>query len=371
MKKSKLIKVSVALVLVLSITACSAEKDGNRTVIKESDKIITIIEDDNDDLGEIKVSVEKIEQYKDLEISDWLDDNTVIISKENESLEKMRLEELADLYPKSLYLYNLDTKEYELIKEKENMFLGGANLSPDKRHVLYYGNTLGDPSYYIMDIDNQETFRIFSEEIGAPYSAEWTSEGSVIGASYNGGAYLASTSGEIAPLIGLEKESLFIVREMKEWIYYNTNSNTTLMRLNQATKAKISLNINHAYRVFPAPDGSQILVLQDNGSTKTLILCDANGENMKTIAEGTELNGVSWSPDQQMIAYSLKEIVNGRTSSDLYIYSMLTNEATKIVVDVGNIVTCWSPSGKALAYTEWNDSRYNSSIVYLKQSLQE
>jgi TolB protein len=42
-----------------------------------------------------------------------------------------------------------------------------------------------------------------------------------------------------------------------------------------------------------------------------MILCDADGGNRKVIAEGTELGGISWSPDQRMIAYSLKANVNG------------------------------------------------------------
>lgn len=49
-------------------------------------------------------------------ITDWLNENTVIVSKENTSLDKMSLLEFSDYYPRSLYLYNIDTKEYQLLK---------------------------------------------------------------------------------------------------------------------------------------------------------------------------------------------------------------------------------------------------------------
>jgi len=371
MKKIKKLRIAVALMAIIAITACNAEKDGNRVTIKEPGKNITVIEDGNKETGEPTVSVEKIDRYKNLEISDWLKEDMVIVSKENESLEKMGLEELSDSYPKSLYLYNLNTKEYELLKEEENLFLGGASLSPDKKHLLYHGNSLGDPSYYVMNLNTLEAFGIHGDNIGAAYSAEWADNGNVIGGAYSGGAYLASTKGEISSLADLKEEALFIVRQIEDKVYYNTNYDASLMVLNLDTKEKKSLNINNVYGLFPSPDGSQMLVLQDNGSKRTMILYDADGGNIQTIAEGAEIGGVSWSPDQQLIAYSMKTVVNGTTVRGLYIYDMLTDEDTQIVVDVESPATSWSPSSRELAYSEWNGVQYDSSIVYLKYSLQK
>ncbi|WP_432401876.1 TolB family protein [Wukongibacter sp. M2B1] len=381
MKKNKVFKIVFALMVLLAITACNAEKDRDRVIIKEPGKNITVIEDADKEVGEPNVSVEKIDQYKNLQISDWFNENLVIVSKENESLEKMKLEELSDSYPRSLYLYNLNTKEYKLLKEQENLFLGGATLSPDKKYLLYYGNSLGDPVYYVMNMDTLESFGIHGSNIGGAYSANWADNETVIGGAYSGGAYsggaysggayLASTTGAITPLDELKDKALFIVRKMRDKIYYNTNSDTSLMVLDLATKEKTSLNINYVYGVFPAPDGNQMLVLQDDGSKRTMILCDADGGSIETIAEGAEISGVSWSPDQRMIAYSLKTVINGTSTSGLYVYDRLTGEDTQIVVDVENPTTCWSPSGRELVYSEWNGIQYNSSIVYLKQQLQK
>lgn len=64
----------------------------------------------------------------------------------------------------------------------------------------------------------------------------------------------------------------------------------------------------------------------DGGDKITLALYDTNGGNRKLIAEGAEIEGVSWSQDQRMISYNLKADVNGRTVSGLYVHDMLTGE---------------------------------------------
>ncbi|MCQ4923337.1 hypothetical protein NE686_09590 [Tissierella carlieri] len=102
----------------------------------------------------------------------------------------------------------------------------------------------------------------------------------------------------------------------------------------QATKEKIKLNIKFVYDVIPSPDENKILVLQGNGIKNTLILCDIDGSNQKIIAEGIEIGGVSWPPDQRMIAYNLKGTVNNIMVNGLNIYDMLTGESTQIAVDI-------------------------------------
>jgi TolB protein len=59
-------------------------------------------------------------------ISDWFDDDTAIVSKDNESLDKMSLSELSDQFPKSLYLLDINSKEYQLVKEQKDVLLGGS-----------------------------------------------------------------------------------------------------------------------------------------------------------------------------------------------------------------------------------------------------
>ncbi|MGO4546100.1 TolB family protein [Paenibacillus sp. 2TAB23] len=371
MKKTKMAIMGLAAALLVFTAACSSEDNNSKVIIKEPGETITVIDNAGKETGEPDVSVEKVEAYENVAFTDWIDEETVVVSKENTSLDKMKLEELADSYPKSLYLYNLNTKQYELLKEQDNVFLGEATLSSDRKHLLYQQFDLGDPVYYVLNLDTLESFGITGGSIGGAVSAKWADEKTIIGAAYSGGAYTASTSGSIAPLAGLNEEALYIVEKIKDKVYYNTQSDESLMVMNLSTKEKTNLGIDHVYRVVSSPDGNQLLILQTNGTKSKLILSDADGKNQKTIAEGTELGGVSWSLDQRMIAYSEKADVNGTTIKGLYVYDMLTGKSTSLAVDVDNAVTAWSPSGKALLYTEWDGKQTNSHIVHLKYSIQK
>lgn len=369
MKITKIVKIASVLALLFVTTACFAEKDGTKTVIERPGGTITVIDDAGQPAGKPNVTVEQIDRYENIQISDWLDEDTVIVSKENESLGKMSLLELSDAYPRSLYLYHLNTNNFELLKERKNVFLGEAVLSADKGYLLYSEFSLGDPVYYVMNLDTLEEVGIYGEPIGGALSAKWADNESIIGAAYSGGAYLASTAGDIATIAELHEESLFIVQKMKDKIYYNTQADGSLKVLDLATNEKVGLNLDQVNGVVPSPGGDQLLVLQSIGDKKILVLCDETGGNKKTIAEGAELGGVSWSPDQRMISYNLMADVNGTTIHGLYLYDLLSDKATQIAVGVGNAVTHWSPSGESLAYTEWNGTQFNSSIVFVEYSL--
>lgn len=371
MKKTQITKIICVLILLITTTGCGAESEEDKVTIQKPGGSITIIDNVGNEAGDPGVSIVRIDTYEKLEISDWMDSDTVIVSKENESLGKMSLEELSDSYPRSLYLYNLNTREYKLLKEQEELNLGGAKLSPDKKNLLYYGNSLGDPSYYVLNIENLKSFGILGEPIGSAGSAKWADKGTVIGAGYMNGAYYATIEGKITSLEELDKKAVFIVEKIKDTVYYNTADDNTLMALNLSTKEIVNLGLTNVFGVYPAPDENQMLVLQYKGSKQILLLCDRDGSNVKTIAEGVELGGVSWSSDQRMIAYSMKGDGSGAAVGGLYIYDMLTGKSTQIAVDIGNVITCWSPSGEELAYAQWDGKQYNSSIVYLEYSLQK
>lgn len=384
--KNRLFLTALAAAAALTLTACgvpAGENDpaarpgqtaditndgGDRFVVEDTGKVITVIDDPGSHAPAPGVTVGDIVEYQGIEISDWLDQDTAVVSMENQSLPRMSLAELSDSHPRSLYLYHLETDEYELLQANQDLNLSGAALSPDKRHLLYAGNSLGDPSYYVMDMDTLEAMNI-----SGAYSAQWkwADSETVLGGSNNGGAYAANVGGEASPVAGLEDESLYIVQKVKGRVYYNTQYDGTLMALDPGTGEKSSLGIENVYGVYPSPDGNQMLVLQYSGSKSILMLYSAEGGNIMTIAEGAELGGVSWSPDQLMAAYTMKADENGAAANGLYVFNMLTGENTQIAVGVGSASTCWSPSGKELAYAVWDGNGYSSSIIHLDYSLQE
>ncbi|AIQ56409.1 hypothetical protein [Paenibacillus borealis] len=373
-------KLAIVPVLMMTLIACSAEQDGNAIAQEPGNSTAGVVtptepvqtaepaksaEPTREAAGP-SVTAGEIGHYEDIVISDWMDEDTVVVSKENDKLGKMSLEELADSYPKSLYFYHLDTKEFELIKEQENVFLGDAVLSSDNRFLLYSEFSLGDPVYYVMDLGSKKTFSITGDDIAGAMSARWADDDTVIGPAYSGGAFTASTSGKIGAVEGLSGEGLVVVRQIKDKIYYTSNSGESLQTFDLNTKEKAALKIDHVGSVIPSPDGDRLLVLQYKDSAQALLLTDTDGGNQKIIVEGTELGGVSWSPDQRMIAYSTSADGNGTASAALYVYDLESGKSIKVADATGNLTSSWSPSGKQLAYTEWSGDQSSSSVVQLK-----
>ncbi|MBD2867098.1 TolB-like translocation protein [Paenibacillus arenilitoris] len=332
---------------------------------------ITVVDDPRSQGGEPAITVETVDPYENMEIHDWLDEETVLVSKENESLNKLSLAELSDSYPRSLYWYHLDTKQYELLVEREKANVGGASLSPDKKHLIYQEYTLGDPSFHVMNLDTKATFDLSGEPIAGAVSAKWADDETIIGAAYSGTAYTAKVTGEITALDRISEEGLFIVSQMNGILYYNTNADPSLRSLDLAKTESDDLGLDNVSGVFPSPDGKQMLVMQHNGSRIGLKLCDTAGKVTAAIAEGTELGGVSWSPDQRLIAYTLKDDSSSGAVNALYVYDLLAGESTRIAVNIAHAATAWSPSADALAYTEWNGEESTASIVHLNYSLQK
>lgn len=367
MKKKYFIRVIITMALILTMTACKKAED-KKVTIKEPDKTITVIEDSKQEekASEPAISVDKIERYDKVSITDWLDEATVIASKENESLSKFSLAELSEYYPRSLYFLDITSKDYKLIKEQEEVNLDGAVLSDDKKYLLYNEYTLGDPAFYILNLDTKEGFGIKGDPIAGAMSAEWTDNETVMGLAYAGGAYLADRSGNISLVEDLKEDALYLVTKINNRIYYNTVNDGALMRMDLDTKEKADLDLSQVYDMIPSPDRKQMLILQADGTKNTMLVYDLESEEKINIAEGIELNGVSWSPDQRRIAYKLKEDKNRTLTSNLYIYDVLTGESTQIAVGIDSPNTRWSPSGNKLAYTEWDGTQFNSSIINLK-----
>lgn len=308
----------------------------------------------------------EIKTYKNISITDWRDDKTVVVAKSNDKLGPIKSGELAGSLPQSLYFFHLDTGEYELITEKDNMMLGDAVLSADRLFLLYSEFSLGDPVYNIMDVGSKKTFTIKGDNIGGAMGAQWADKDTVIGPAYSGGAYTATTSMKIAPVEGLSGEGLIVVRQIKDKIYYTSNSSDTLQTLDLKTTEKAALKLERVGGVYPSPDEEQMLVLQYKDAGQVLLLSDTDGANQQTLAEGAELGGVSWSSDQRLVAYSVISEANGNRSNTLYIYDLSAGQSTKITEGSGNLTTSWSPSGRELAYTDWTEQGNNSGVVHLK-----
>ncbi len=81
------------------------------------------------------------------------------------------------------------------------------------------------------------------------------------------------------------------------------------------------------------------------------------------------MTGATWSPDQLMLAYQLKTVINGVDSSGLYLYDVLAGKSIQIAVNIESAKIRWSPSGKKLPLQNW--MKETISIIYLKANTAE
>lgn len=355
MKYHRLIKITIILAILMILAACS-KKD------VDSDS------NNGNNLGnEIEMTVERIDKYKGMEISDWLDENTLILAKDNTDFEKMNLLEMAEFYPRGIYIYHLDTKEFEQIISIENMFLGGAKVSPDKNHLLFYEYSIGDTAYFLLGMNENKEYSVKDRSIGIAMTADWDDDSHVVGVSYAGGAYISDTEGNITQIEGLE-DQLFLVEKLHGRIYYVTlEDNFRLFTLDLETNEKKDLKIDNIDRINISPDGKNILIIKWDGDMKNFDIYDTEGNIIHTIAEGSEISDATWSMDSKMIAYHLSSVKNGEDNGGLYVYDILTNKSMEITKEeIGSVSISWSPSGDKIAVSELKDSSYDSRIIYLK-----
>lgn len=132
-----------------------------------------------------------------------------------------------------------------------------ARLTEDKHYLIYDEYVLGDPAYFIMNMENHERIGLMGEPIGGAKSAHWADNETVIGAAYSGGVYLANRTGNMSLIDELKDEGIYLVEKLGDNIYYNTQSDFTLMKLNLVTKEKTSLNLEQVYETLPSPDNKQ------------------------------------------------------------------------------------------------------------------
>ena len=368
MKIKKTTSIILAGMLLLSLSACATQEE-QKVITKEPEGKITIVDSGNQETQEPVISVEKIERLdENIMISDWLDEETAIVSNENIALGKMTIEEFEGAYPTSLYYYNISSKEFTPIKEQANVLLGGGTLSADKKFILYSEYVLGDPSYHILNLDTKESFCIMDDNIGCARGGEWFGN-EVIGSTDEGKVYTATPTGGLALLEGLEGETAYVQCETTDYVYY-TVQDASFMKMNRATREKTSLNIEHVIDATLSPDGTKMLVLQEYNEKDTFLLVDLVDGKQLTIAEGPEIRGISWSPDQRMIAYTIQGDETNATANGLYVYDMLSAKATKIAVDVHYAYTSWSPLGDKLMFSDWDREKYENSIIYLNSTIE-
>jgi TolB protein len=342
MLSRKVILITTGIILLFTFSACSPEQDPNRQVINVGGKKITVIKHAND-ITHNDIALQKINSIKEVRAFDWIDDNTVLISKENKDLPKVFTENVMT-YPQNLYLYNLKTNKSTLIiTSKQNM--GNATLSPDKKHV-FYKEGIDNLTGFILSLETNQKIQVTTQDSIYPTEGHWIDNDNVVFSTLPDGIiYSASTKGDLSMLAnanGIISNTI----KINNYLYYNIGEKLYKQEVNTTKRKLLREDVSW---LIPSDDHSQFALVKHNDKTKrTLTLADLNGNELESFADGTQIMGTSWSSDGSKLAYTVAAQSN--CDAGLFVVDAKSSKIVQLAVDIQYISDSvkWSPSGKRL-----------------------
>lgn len=371
MRRIKVIITAFAILSVL-LTGCGNSTSGARTQINEDGKKIVVLSDQQATSTKADILVKKIDQFGNINITDWLNEDTFIFSKRNEALQKVE-----GNYPLSLYLSNIKTSEETVFLAEEEENLEGARLSSDRKYVAFIkysaisqGIKGVDMNLFVMDVEAKKQIKLFDNI----RQFNWTENNRIIFNGSDGNTYVADVEGNISNISKqtgkLLKNDAAIVQDK---LYYIDRAQTQtfggdLYVLDLATGNSKLLRHFAEYFKPSLDQKNAILLLRPDQNSVSLSITNLDGED-KTVICKQEGEGIImrawWSPDQKYIAYSIVKNIDS-PNNGLYIYNTLSGKSTQIAVDVHDPFVEWSTSSARLAISILSGQSSESKVVYLE-----
>ena len=364
MLSKKIILITASIIFIITFSAFSPNEDTNRQIIDAGGKKITLIKHDNVSTYN-ELALKKINPIKEVRAFDWIDDDTILISKENKNYPKISTEN-GMIYPQNLYLYDLKTNEDKLILgSKINM--GNAVLSPDKKHV-FYKEGIENLTGFILDLKTKQKIQVTQKDSIYPTEGQWINNDNVIFSTLpEGKIYTASIKGKLSLLTnnnGIVSNTI----KLKNDLYYSVGEKLYKQKLNSSDKELLREDVTW---LIPSPNKSQLALVKHNSkTTRTLILTDLLGNELKPFAEGTQIMGTSWSNDGSKLAYTVASENN--CDAGLFVVDAKSSKVVQLAVDIQYISDSvkWSPSGKRLLASHFmlhnNKPSFTTYIIDLK-----
>jgi TolB protein len=357
MLNRKLILITACITLVTTFSGCTQKQVSNREVVKVGGKNITVINNDNTSAYN-ELALQKINNIKEVRAFEWIDEDTILISKENKEYPKI-FTEAGMVYPQNLYLYDLKTNEAKLILGSENC-MGSAVLSPDKKHI-FYKEGIENLTGFILSLETKQKFQVTEKDSIFPTEGQWIDNNNVIfSALPEGKIYIADTKGkvtQVAKAKGLATNTM----KIKNDLYYTVGEKLYKQEINSNERKLLREDV---IWLIPSPDQSQFALVKHSAETKrTLTLVDLQGKEIKTLAEGIQIMGTSWSDDGSKLAYTVASKSNGEAG--LFVVDTSSGKVVQLAVDIQYISDSvkWSPSGKRLLASNFITENNKPSVV--------
>ncbi|MCB2360239.1 hypothetical protein [Clostridium estertheticum] len=359
MLSKKVILITSSIIFIITFSAFSLNTDTNRQVLDDGGKKITLLKHDNISTYN-ELALKKINLINDVRAFDWIDDDTILISKENKNYPKLSTPS-GMIYPQNLYLHNLKTNENKLIIGSK-LSMSNAILSQDKKHV-FYKEGIENLTGFILDLKTKQKIQVTKKDSIYPTQGQWINNDNVIFSLLpEGKIYSASVKGKLSLLTNVKGISSTTIK-IKNDLYYVVGEKLYKQELNSSNRKLLRKDLTW---LIPSPNQSQFaLVKHTSKKTRTLILSDLMGNELKTFAEGTQIMGTSWSSDGSKLAYTVASENN--CDAGLFVADAKNNKVVQLAVDIQYISDSvkWSPSGKRLLASNIMLNNNNSFTTYI------
>ena len=206
---------------------------------------------------------------------------------------------------------------------------------------------------YIIDADGKNEIEITAREhyIGV-YNGRWLDNESIIYSTISGDIFVADINKNLSEIEKPSTGYIYDVFKSQGKIYYITGErDLKVLDLRDMDDKSASGDNTTLYsdvsRMFPSADNSKAALIKINEDGKLqLVVVDFEGSTQKVIAEGSDITGISWSPDQSMLAYCIMS--ENDAKSGIYISRLDSGKSSQVLANMEFVPDPigWSPSGK-------------------------
>lgn len=346
--------IGVLLIAVLALSSACAYQAEGREVIQVGNKKITVLNTKKSP-GTEKTAVSngfdvgKIERYEGVRGEGWLSEETILITKVNRELEPIRVfDQMSQI--RNLSAYDLTSHAEKSLSEK-TAYIWAPIVSPDGKHIFFEKYEAGVYTGIISNLEGEEKASVQTDPAnGFSLSfnqAVWVDNGEVLIPSSNEGVCLVNVNSNVSKIEGIGLMQTDRAARVDHTIYYvSTERNLVaydmLSRQTQVVKEKVL--------DFQLSPQKEMFALQKkvSGNKVALVITDLAGNEKATLAEANQVFGVSWSPDQSMLAYLM--ITDDESKNGLHIINMTSREDIYVSRDFLNVDNGlkWSPSGRKI-----------------------
>ncbi|MBA4492737.1 hypothetical protein ACFO25_09420 [Paenactinomyces guangxiensis] len=340
--------------------------DHREQVTTPSGKKITVINNPNRFIYN-EVALAKMDRYTGIRGMDFYHGGQLLVTRENKDTPPASVEG-EKIYPQNLYLYHIQSKQAKLL-HGESIHQGNAQYSPDKKHIYYVENSEETGTGYMMNKDGKQRKQVSERGAIHAFAGHWQNNREVLYATFAGEIYRADLDGKRTLLVKTGKSGISNVYQIGSNVYYTT-ADGDLKVYNMKTKKTKILKMK-VMSLIPSPDQKRLAMVIGTDETKVaLLLTDLQGNQKAKLAEGTQIYGISWSPDQSKIAYAVMS--ENRAKQGLFVADVKSLKSTPLSSEMESIIdpVKWDSSGKKLLIstveTKDLDNEFITYVITLK-----